>query len=293
VQLRANASYRDVNINGKGLQMYAEGRLETKAQTGTLRFILPPNDAHWIGTFSGGVARTDIEGLITRTVFAGTRWNTVEERNEQALSATFYVDEQDPSGAPSQTAHALYPEYERYWRRVDDLIAPTTGWMAVVHAGAGIPGVSTRGFGRLIGRYSAWLPLSRVIEVQLRAEAGAVLASSRNGIPSPLLFRTGGDTTVRGYAFESLGVHEGDAVVPGRYYALGSIDATRWIGQNWGLAAFVDAGNATDSLSSFNFALGYGVGVRVRTPLGPFRLDLAYGQEVHEVRVHFSVGLTF
>ena len=40
-------------------------------------------------------------------------------------------------------------------------------------------------------------------------------------------------------------------------------------------------------------ALGYGVGARVRSPLGPFRVDLAYGQEVHKFRVHLSIGLTF
>jgi translocation and assembly module TamA len=293
VEFRANASYRDVNIDGKGLQLFAEARLESKVQTGTLRFALPPNAAGWIGTFSGGAERTDIEGLITRTVFAGTRWHTIEERDEQAVSATFYVDQQQPSGAPWQSAHALYPEYERYWRRVDDLIAPTSGWMAVVQAGGGIPGASTRGFGRVLGRASAWVPLDRISELQLRAEGGAVLAPTRDGIPSTLLFRTGGDNTVRGYAFESLGVQDGDAVVPGRYYAVANVDAIRWIGDAWGLAAFVDAGNATDSLTGFHPALGYGIGARVRTPLGPFRLDLAYGQDVHKVRVHFSVGLTF
>jgi translocation and assembly module TamA len=293
VQFRANASYRDVNIDGKGLQMFAEARLESKVQTGTLRFARPPNDAGWIGTFSGGAARTDIEGLVTRTTFAGTRWHTIEERNEHAVSATFYVDQQEPAGAPSQSAHALYPEYERYWRRVDNLIAPTTGWMLVAQAGGGIPGASTRGFGRVLGRFSAWTPLDRISELQIRAEGGGVLASSRDGIPSTLLFRTGGDNTVRGYAFDSLGVQEGDAVVPGRYYAVANIDAIRWIGELWGLAAFVDAGNATDSVTDFHLALGYGIGGRVRTPLGPFRLDVAYGQDVHKVRVHFSVGLTF
>ena len=126
-----------------------------------------------------------------------------------------------------------------------------------------------------------------------RADAGAVLAPTRDGIPSPLLFRTGGDTTVRGYAFDSLGVPLGTAVVGGRYYAVGSIEAIRWIGEAWGLAAFVDAGNAVDSLSDFHIAVGYGIGVRIRTPLGPFRLDLAYGQEVHQVRLHFPVGLSF
>jgi translocation and assembly module TamA len=293
VQFRANASYRDVNVNGKGMQMHVEARLESKAQTGALRFTLPPNAAHWVGTFDAAAVRTDIEGLITHTTSAGTRWNTVEERDQHALSMTFYLDQQEPSGAPSQWSHALYPEYERYWRRVDDLIAPTTGWMAVVHAGGGIPGASTRGFGRVLGRFSAWWPFARSDELQFRAEGGAVLAPSRDGIPSPLLFRTGGDTTVRGYAFDSLGVQLADAVVPGRYYALASLDATHWIGELWGLAAFVDAGNAFDSLSGIHLALGYGVGVRVRTPLGPFRLDLAYGEETRKVRVHFSVGLTF
>jgi translocation and assembly module TamA len=137
------------------------------------------------------------------------------------------------------------------------------------------------------------VPVGRASELQFRAEGGVVLAPSRDGIPSTLLFRTGGDNTVRGYAFDSLGVQDGDAVVPGRYYAVANVDAIRWIGESWGVAAFVDAGNAIDSLTAVHLALGYGLGARVRTPLGPFRLDVAYGEDVHKVRVHFSVGLTF
>jgi translocation and assembly module TamA len=293
VEFRANASYRDVDIDGKGLQLLAEGRLETKLQSASVRFSQPPNDSGWIGTYSAGALRTDIEGLITRTAAAGTRWHTIEEHDEQALSGTYYLDEQLPSGAPSATAHALYGEYERYWRRVDNLVAPSTGWIASVQAGGGVPGVSTRGFGRVLGRFAAWVPLDRISELQFRAQGGAVLASTRSGVPSALLFRTGGDTTVRGYKFDSLGVADGDATVPGRYYAVFNAEAIRWIGEAWGLAAFVDAGNATDSLSGVHLALGYGVGARVRTPLGPFRLDVAYGQDVHKVRAHFSLGLTF
>ena len=126
-----------------------------------------------------------------------------------------------------------------------------------------------------------------------RADVGAVLADSRDGIPSNFLFRTGGDTTVRGYAFDSLGVPLGQAIVGGRYYTAGSVEVTRWFGESWGLATFVDAGNATDSLHDVSLALGYGVGARVRTPIGPFRVDVAYGQQSSSVRVHFSVGLSF
>lgn len=293
VEFRGNASYRDVNLDGRGLQMLVEGRLESKLQSTSVRFTQPPNDAHWIGTYSAVAERTDIEGLVTRTLSAGTRWHTVEERDERALSATYYLDEQQPAGAEWVRSHAVYLEAERYWRRTDNLLAPTEGWMASVQGGGGIPGVSTRGFGRVIGRFASWHPLTPNDELEFRAQAGAVLAESREGIPSALLFRTGGDTTVRGYAFESLGVQSGDAVVPGRYYAVLNAEATHWVTDAWGVAAFVDAGNAADDLSQPHLALGYGLGLRVRSPLGPFRIDLAYGQDVRSVRVHLSVGLTF
>jgi translocation and assembly module TamA len=145
----------------------------------------------------------------------------------------------------------------------------------------------------VIGRYAAWVPIDSLTQLTFRADAGAVLASTRDGIPSPLLFRTGGDTTVRGYAFDSLGVKLGNATVGGRYYAVGSAEAIRWIGEAWGLAAFIDAGNATDEVTNFHLAVGYGVGARFRTPLGPFRVDLAYGRDTQKVRLHFSVGLSF
>ncbi len=293
VTYTAKLNYRDVNIDGKGLQMLVDAQYDGNNQGGSVRLVQPANAAGWIGTWAVGLKRTDIEGLTTKTASAGTRWSTLELRRERALSLTYYLDDQYPDGASSSRSHALYAEAEQYWREVDVLLAPTRGWMGSLQGGGGIPGVSTRGFGRVIGRFAAWVPIDPLTQLNFRADAGAVLAQTRDGIPSPLLFRTGGDTTVRGYAFDSLGVHLGNAVVGGRYYAVASAEAIRWIGESWGLATFVDAGNATDSVSDFHVAIGYGVGVRVRTPLGPFRLDLAYGQDVHEVRLHFSVGLSF
>ena len=105
-------------------------------------------------------------------------------------------------------------------RRVDDLLSPTRGYMADVRVGGGIPGLSTEGFGRVVAQAAAWYPIDRLTQLAFRAEAGAVLASSRDGVPSILLFRTGGDTTVRGYEYQSLGVRLGDAIVGGRYYAI-------------------------------------------------------------------------
>jgi len=290
---RANVSYRDADVAHRALQMYVEARVESKLQNASLRFVEPPAANGWSRSTFGRIERTDISGLVTQTAATGVRMSSLDERNQWQYGAAFYIDEQQATGFPSENSRALYVDVERAWRRVDDLAAPTQGYIALAQIGVGIPGASTRGFERAIARYAFWQPLSRVWSLTGRAEAGAVIAGDRVGIPSELLFRTGGDTTVRGYAFESLGLKRGDAILPVRYYTVMSIEATRWITDTIGVATFVDAGNAFDEVSDFHLALGYGIGARVRTPVGPFRLDVAYGEQSRQVRLHFSVGIAF
>ena len=79
--------------------------------------------------------------------------------------------------------------------------------------------------------------------LELRAEGGAVFVDNPFNVPADLMFRTGGDTTVRGYAYLSLGVKDGQAVVGGKYYAVATAEFIHWVNATWGLAAFVDAGN--------------------------------------------------
>ncbi|MGE4051804.1 MAG: BamA/TamA family outer membrane protein, partial [Piscinibacter sp.] len=58
-------------------------------------------------------------------------------------------------------------------------------------------------------------------------------------------------------------------------------------------AAFVDAGNAANHWNELDLAWGYGLGMRWRSPVGPLRVDLAYGEEVRKWRLHLSVGIAF
>jgi translocation and assembly module TamA len=290
---RANISYRDVDVGARALQMYVDARIESKLQNASLRFVEPPTPRGWSRSTFARIERTDISGLVTQTAATGVRMSSLEERNQWQYGAALYGDRQQPFGQPAANSHALYVDVERAWRRVDDLAAPAQGWIALIQVGAGVPGVSTRGFERVIARYALWQPINRLWSFTGRVEAGAVIAGDRTGIPSELLFRTGGDTTVRGYAFQSLGLKQGDAVLPTRYYTVASIEATRWINDALGAAAFVDAGDAFDETSDMRLAVGYGVGARVRTPIGPFRLDLAYGARSRQVRLHFSVGVAF
>ena len=219
-----------------------------------------------------------MQNLVTRGITLGVTRRSLDERRQPSYGVSYYYEKQGPSGAPPDTAYATFARYEYTRRTVDDLLFPRSGMVAAFKVGAGLPGVSARTFGRAVTQLAWYHPFSRRDDLLLRGEVGAVIADSAQGIPQALLFRTGGDTTVRGYDYQSLGPKKGDAVVGGRYYTVASAEYTHWFSDSWGTAAFVDAGNAVDAWRDMHFALGYGVGIRVRSPVGPFRLDLAYGQ---------------
>jgi translocation and assembly module TamA len=286
-------SFDNVNLDGKGLQFRSDLRADSKEQDASVRFTLAPRTPEYTDSFLAKLDHTDISGLTTKDVAVGWTRRTSDARNQTTYSTFFYVSRQQPPQVVIDHSHALYGEVAHAWRRVDDLLEPTQGYVFNAQLGGAPPGVSTRAFGRGIAQLAGWIPIDPNTQIALRAEAGAVFASTSDGIPAPLLFRTGGDTTVRGYSFLSLGPRVGDATVGGRYYALASAEVVRWITPAWGIAVFADAGNAADELHDLKPVYGYGVGGRVRTPIGPFRLDVAYGQESRSVRVHLSVGLAF
>ena len=74
-----------------------------------------------------------------------------------------------------------------------------------------------------------FLPLSPRDDLRFRADAGWIVSDTSEDIPQHFLFRTRGDTSVRGYEYQSLGVDTGEAIVGGRYLGVGSAEYTRWI----------------------------------------------------------------
>lgn len=289
----ASFGYRNQNFLGQALRLRTRLDLQQFTQLGEAIVDLPEQPGGWADQLGTRLKNAEFENLRTQEWSIGWRRTAIEERSQPNFGLTFVQSDQRAGAALSESVHALYGHVGHTWRSTDDLLSPRRGLIAQLEAGLAPPGVSSRGFGRGLGRLAWFLPFGKDRDLLLRAEAGAVLAPGAAGIPQYFLFRTGGGTSVRGYDPESLGVRRDAAVLGGRYYALASAEVTQWFNEHLGAAVFIDAGNAADRVGDLRPAWGIGAGIRARTPLGPFRLDLAYGEARSTLRLHFSIGLTF
>ncbi len=245
------------------------------------------------------------ESITGATITSGRlrAGRTVETERIERLQFVEFVaastrNDSDPV-APRQLDRSLTGNLHATWRRVDSVLQPTRGLVLHGEFGAGYATstVAQSGpFVRSFGRLAAYRPLGGRWLGSARLDAGQVFARAGVGVPDTLLFRAGGDDSVRGYEPKSLGPEVNGAVTSGRVLLAGSLEAAHpvWASLPTLLGAvFVDAGSAANHWGGLHPVLGYGVGLRLRTPVGPLRLDLAYGQAVQRTRVHFGVGIAF
>lgn len=125
-----------------------------------------------------------------------------------------------------------------------------------------------------------------------RADGGAILTDNFDRVPPTMRFYAGGDQSVRGYDYQSIGPRdENGIVVGGRYLATGSAEYDYLFKPRWRAAVFLDAGNAFN-VASEPLKLGTGFGVRWISPVGAIKLDFAFGISEPNVpfRLHISMG---
>jgi translocation and assembly module TamA len=199
----------------------------------------------------------------------------------------------------SRTATAVSANYHVVWRDLDDVILPTHGQSLALQGGLGhatSDDARSGVFTRLYGRYTVYRPFARTWYAQARVELGQVLRADGVQVPDTLQFRAGGENSVRGYDYRSLGPVVDGVVTSGDVLFTGSVELARPLSARlpslWG-AVFVDAGRAAERWGDLKPAVGAGVGLRWRSPVGPLALDLAYGDELRRWRTHLSVGVVF
>jgi translocation and assembly module TamA len=197
-------------------------------------------------------------------------------------------------------ARALSINQHGVWRRLDSVILPTDGYSISAQVGLGYAGGPDSDYGpyaRLYGRYTGYWPVGRDWHLQGRVELGQILVKDTVAMPDAEQWRAGGEESVRGYAWRSLApLDPYGQVVGGNALVTTSAEIahpfTASIPSVW-WAAFVDAGRAAPRFNDLKMALGYGVGVRWRSPVGPLKVDWSWGEEIHAGRIDLSIGIAF
>lgn len=289
-----------------GWRALSKLQLDKKNPLISSRLTSMPDYSGWNYFVGGKAAREELADYTANSVeFVAGR-----SKSEDKIDRTYYLQydmaKAQGEGAPPSSS-ALTANYGWTGRYFNNPTNPTRGYGLGWEVGAGTTITPKQEpFGRLSARWLYFRPFERAAEetgrssrLALRANMGAVIARTDAVVPITQLFLSGGDTTVRGYSYQSLGTRSDNGkLIGGRYMASGSVEWQRPITiagnrSDWEHAVFMDAGTVTDSLSDYTVFVGVGSGIRWRSPVGPLQADLAYGLKTQKMRLHLRLGFNF
>lgn len=128
----------------------------------------------------------------------------------------------------------------------------------------------------------------------IRGQAGYTVARKDAEVPSGLMFRSGGASSVRGYELDSIGLAgPNGSVLPERAVFVGSLEYQLPFTRTLSGAVFHDMGDVSNNFKHMTLKHGSGLGVRWFSPLAPFSFDIAYGHSDRKIRWHISLGTRF
>ncbi len=258
-----------------------------------LNYRIPVSDPRYNTLrLSGLLNRESWEDTTTESYSAGVGYEylTPERHLDISLEA---LNESYEIGTTKGRSELLMPGIQGSLAIADDLVNPTQG----LRASVGLVGASDYLFSDasfLKVRADGKIIVTPLQDFRLigRGSFGVILVDSIDDIPPTLRFYAGGQNSVRGYSYRSLGPKDSSgSVVGGSYLLTGSIELERSLSEFWRAAVFYDVGNAMDDVS-VDLAHGIGIGVGVALPFGQARLELAYplSDEGSAQYVSISIG---
>lgn len=290
---RAKVSFERRRVNRRGHRFFSELLLSEIETSLGFEYIIPTHLEHidqvsFLASYQEtdtDTSQSDITKLGFRTVGSRNGWLEsiyLDWVSENSLISDEYV-----------SADLLVPGISWSNTVAKNRLRPRKGYHASLEIrGAEKALLSDASFVQLItaGKWIEPLGRGRLI---LRGKAGLSMTDDFNELPASYRFFAGGDQSVRGYEYESLGPEDetGD-VIGGENLLTGSIEYEHPVTENWSAAVFLDSGNAFDDWD-IDFKQSVGIGARWHSPIGSIRLDLAVPDDTSrdDFRLHFSMGL--
>lgn len=296
---RASLNYRDLNFAHRGHELRAETKAAEHQQSLSAAYLMPSyRHLSDLIAFRVGIDHEDIDTYESTQFFV--EGEVVRAFGHGRLGSMYLrlLQEDFTIGDEDSRARLVLPGVRFSQHHYDDLLRPRKGYLYRLelrgtHQALG----SDTGLLQTLVSANALRPLPWGLSLLARVQVGTTWQQEElQEIPPSLRFFAGGDQSVRGYAYQTLGPRDDSGkVVGGKHLLVGSIELERPLSDVWGLALFFDAGNAFDTFSDYEIYEGAGFGVRRYTPIGPLKFDLArqFGVSDANYRLHVSIGFAW
>jgi translocation and assembly module TamA len=216
-----------------------------------------------------------------------------------ALTGTFDVgkrsdEPEDTPGVEHGSSTLVYAEGSLTRKVADNLDFVRRGWSISLDARSTAGDLLSSARFSQITADAKWIrAFWRNNRLILRGSLGHIWTDDFEALPPQLRFFAGGDQSIRGYSFQAIGPENSyGRVIGGDSVAIASATVEHYFTPRWGIATFIDAGNAFNG-TDIHAKIGTGVGVRWRSPVGMIRVDLGTpvnDAQRHGIELHLVIG---
>ena len=298
---RVLLGFEDRYINRRGHFFNADVSIANNKKESELVYTIPlKNPAYEFLRIFNGYLKEETDVSWSRKRSIGSSYTHYQQNKWLQTYAIKYEREDSiVDSDPLKTTDLIIPSFTISRTKTDATPYPLKGW-ALSTTISGSPESLGSDFSFLQwhtrGKYIWGGDYGRLI---LRNELGLTRTEDFNNLPVSVRYYAGGDASVRGYDYKSLGVVEekevdGEMVknvLGGSNLLVNSIEYDYMIGDtNWVAAVFYDQGNAYVN-SNIDFKRSIGTGVRWISPIGPIRIDFAKALDDEKSwAIHVTMG---
>jgi translocation and assembly module TamA len=311
-QFRLSAGWRTPLINKYG--HFQETKFEYSALNPTGNFIYsiplshPTDDLFQIKVTVENDDYADIKtkfhSVQIGQIISKNNWNRKIYTRLHQEAWQYELDEVDPNIDWSEKDNVRYFIPGVTWSktiRSGSALDPSSGFRQTYNLeGAHLKAGSDNSFFRIHGRWNYITTLKASHRLVTRAELGAIYIDKGAQLAPSLRFYAGGDQSIRGFAYQSIGSSipsssEPDKADPitvgGTRLMVASIEYQYYLNDKWRLALFSDGGSVADK-GEFEPVYSLGSGMHYLSPVGAVKLDFAYGINGDDKnwRIHINLG---
>ncbi|CAA0290027.1 MAG: autotransporter assembly complex family protein [Pseudomonadota bacterium] len=238
----------------------------------------------------------------TLSLSAHRYWQKNDSPWQHDGSITYLRETYDQGELNTNTTSLVLPGYSLTYRNKDSELNISNGSYIQMLAQYGKEGFgSDIDFAKAVVEATLIRTFNDVHRISLRGEAGAIKTNSFDEVPTSLRFYAGGDQSVRGFDYREISPtadvidpETGELVtdsIGGKYLLTTSVEYAYRVADNWRVAAFVDAGTATNDTST-TLTYSVGPGVHWLSPIGPVRFYVARGfaPDENTWQLHIMLG---